>query len=370
MISIKGGCGGGGGGGCERGGGGAGGRRWSPSAVVAAAALLAGAAVVCVGLLAGATAGSGSSRAGAAKLLLEQRRSLPPLLPLSGAAARATHVVSWDGKLYRIVAEGVCDDTTLLRPLKGLAESPVRLSPSAESEYRAAVLANGSIEGWLEPEHVQYVKSLTQEQHARGIYGSVGEIGVYRGKFFIALAGFAKVDEPMFAVDLFDDLKKLNVDGSGWAVSKSRFLENLERFGIQTGHIRMLQGDSNTVTVKNFTSKSSPQFRLISVDGSHTLEATLHDLTLASCIIREGGIVVVDDVTNVKWLGAWQAVVHFVTQGTLYPFLLAQNKIYMTTRSYHSTYLESVRKSSEFPCQQVHLSRKSLNDIEMCVIGE
>ena len=220
----------------------------------------------------------------------------------------------------------------------------------------------------MQPEQVQYVKALTALQHKEQLFGSVGEIGVYRGKFFIAVAGFALTEEPMYAMDLFDELKNLNVDGSGIAVSQSHFLTNLERFGINHTEVALMAGDSNLLTVKNFTKMSVPLFRFLSVDGSHTLESTLHDLTLASCIIRDGGIVVVDDVTNVTWLGAWQAVIHFSTQGVLFPFLLAQNKLYMTTKSHHKMYVDFVTKRPEFLCVSMHISRRSIGNVDMCVV--
>ena len=38
-----------------------------------------------------------------------------------------------------------------------------------------------------------------------GIYGAVGELGVWQGKLFIGMGGFAHPDEPLLAADWFTD---------------------------------------------------------------------------------------------------------------------------------------------------------------------
>ncbi len=73
---------------------------------------------------------------------------------------------------------------------------------------------NNSIEGWVVLHHMSYVAALTRLQHFLGVYGSVGEIGVHHGKFFLILAGNALKTEPVVAMDLFHDQHE-NIDGSG-----------------------------------------------------------------------------------------------------------------------------------------------------------
>ncbi len=51
-------------------------------------------------------------------------------------------------------------------------------------------------------------------------------------------------------------------------------------------------------TAADVVAKGFPKWRLLSVDGGHTFEVTLHDLMLASCTVMEGGIVVVDDILS------------------------------------------------------------------------
>lgn len=53
--------------------------------------------------------------------------------------------------------------------------------------------------------HTWAANKLTLHQHARGIYGAVGELGVWQGKLFIGMAGFSHPDEPLLAADWFTD---------------------------------------------------------------------------------------------------------------------------------------------------------------------
>ena len=43
------------------------------------------------------------------------------------------------------------------------------------------------------------------------------------------------------------------------------------------------------------------KFRLFSVDGGHTRELTVNDLTVAASHLEEGGIIILDDITNLAW---------------------------------------------------------------------
>ena len=85
--------------------------------------------------------------------------------------------------------------------------------------------------------------------------------------------------------------------------------------------IALVAGDSLALSGEAFRAAGLPRFRLLSVDGGHSLETTLHDLTLAACLLREGGVMVVDDVVMQVPLQAacmppapWRYVCHRVRQ--------------------------------------------------------
>jgi hypothetical protein len=110
--------------------------------------------------------------------------------------------------------------------------------------------------------------------------------------------------------------------------SKSFLLRNLEISGIPENSISLMGGNSMQLSAKNFTSRGFPSFRLISVDGGHTFEITLHDLMVASCLVRDGGLVVLDDFPNPTWIGVAEALMHFGNaQDRLIPFMHGYNKV-------------------------------------------
>jgi hypothetical protein len=89
-------------------------------------------------------------------------------------------------------------------------------------------------------------------------------------------------------------------------------VENLKKTGLFGDHFRLWQANSMQLTSADFAAQQFPRFRMLSVDGGHMVEAALRDLMLASCIIEEGGIVILDDYMNVNWLGVPEAAVLFV----------------------------------------------------------
>lgn len=227
-------------------------------------------------------------------------------------------------------------------------------------------------DGWMGLDHVVHVYLLTQRQHEQGIYGPVGEIGVHHGKFWMPITGFADRSEPLAAIDVFED-QTMNFDASG-SGSKHVFLANAKHaLGLGEKDIHIMTTDSLTLTANNFSRIGFSKFRFFSVDGGHSLETTLHDLTLASCLLADGGILVVDDFINTAWLGVPTAVFNWVPeQHRLAPFMVSLNKIYFTTTSHHSAYLEMVKGwgPTIFTCGEqvaVHESRVTIGPYQVCV---
>jgi hypothetical protein len=40
---------------------------------------------------------------------------------------------------------------------------------------------------------------------------------------------------------------------------------------------------------------------MLSVDGGHSMDTTMHDLMLAACLMVDGGIAILDDYGNPAW---------------------------------------------------------------------
>eukprot|EP00928_Gymnodinium_smaydae_P079014 TRINITY_DN63042_c0_g1_i1.p1 TRINITY_DN63042_c0_g1~~TRINITY_DN63042_c0_g1_i1.p1 ORF type:complete len:309 (-),score=22.81 TRINITY_DN63042_c0_g1_i1:45-971(-) len=191
--------------------------------------------------------------------------------------------------------------------------------------------------GWMSPYSAYVVLALSEFQRSLHVVGSLGELGVYHGLFFIALAGTAFEGERLFACDLWS--KSYTYMGS----QKTYFFRNLRNYGVNATTIRIFN-DSTTLTPDALEAAALTPVRLLSIDGDHSLDATLSDLNLASTILAEGGIVALDDFRNKMNPGVAQAVQRYCEQPgfVLAPFLLVAGKLYLTTASHHSRFLSMV----------------------------
>ncbi|KAG2494487.1 hypothetical protein HYH03_007256 [Edaphochlamys debaryana] len=206
---------------------------------------------------------------------------------------------------------------------------------------------------------------LAQFQLSHGISGSVGEIGTYYGKYFFSIATAALPEEPKVDIDLFE-AQHLNVDRSGGFVDSGRFRRHAAALGV--ANLTLLSQDSSTVTINTFVQMGTPAFRLFSVDGAHTFEATLRDLQLAACAIKRGGVIVLDDWLNMDWTGVVDASFQFLHNApSIVPFLF----LYLTTREFHPLYLAWAQQLPCLHCSSadrgMHSSRYELAGTPVCM---
>eukprot|EP00878_Enallax_costatus_P019564 GHUV01020641.1.p1 GENE.GHUV01020641.1~~GHUV01020641.1.p1 ORF type:complete len:165 (+),score=20.12 GHUV01020641.1:110-604(+) len=153
--------------------------------------------------------------------------------------------------------------------------------------------------------------------------------------------------------------------------SKLELLRNLEACGIPENSIRLAGGNSMHLTASNFTQWGLPAFRLLSVDGGHSLEITLHDLMVASCVVRDGGLVVLDDFPNPTWTGVSEALMHFAhAQDRLVPFMHGYNKVWFATKSHVQQWRQFIaQEGSVIKCWDMHDSRRAIAGHALCFTG-
>lgn len=183
---------------------------------------------------------------------------------------------------------------------------------------------------------------LSKLQLRHGVTGSIGEIGVHHGKFFVGLGLLARKNEQLFAADVFDN-QKLNIDHSGNG-SMTPFVNNLAANGIDTKDV-VIVADSSANLPANFTMNHNlKQFRLFSVDGGHTLSLTYNDIILAALNLAPGGIIVVDDIPNLDWWGVLDGVFNIMANApfTIAPFYIGANKMFFTTPGFHEIYYKAL----------------------------
>ena len=102
-------------------------------------------------------------------------------------------------------------------------------------------------------------------------------------------------------------------------------------------------------------------------------------MTLAACLLVDGGIMIVDDVVmypeeseRYPWAGVPSAVFPWVlAQARFAPFLWAHNKVYLTTVTHHERLLAAVSEHSAVKCAHtladIHVSRNAIGPHLVCI---
>lgn len=192
------------------------------------------------------------------------------------------------------------------------------------------------VEGWCSDALFQTIDLL----HAVEINKAGGclEIGVHHGKFYILLNQVIGAREKSYAVDVFD-AQNLNIDGSGLG-SLQAFKANLLAHDAHRGaNTTIIAGDSTDPGLRLEATIGPGALRFISIDGGHTVEHTVSDLALACRLIRNEGVVILDDILNPHWPGVIEgACRYFATFPTLVPFALGHNKLYLAKLSFQKHY--------------------------------
>ena len=193
------------------------------------------------------------------------------------------------------------------------------------------------VEGWCSSSIPPLTKTISDYQAQNAIEGGVLEIGVHHGKFFIVLHNLTNTTlEPSVAIDVFDE-QALNIDYSGKG-NRAIFERNVAEYASNPQSIHCISRDSTELSAADVVKIESEygKFRIISIDGGHTAEHTINDFNIASNLICNGGVVILDDYYNQDWPGVHEGVAYLFLHNRpkLVPFLVAPNKLFFTTISY------------------------------------
>jgi hypothetical protein len=224
-----------------------------------------------------------------------------------------------------------------------------------------AAFGDKRIEGWMQAGQFQGIFAVTQVQAKAGLCGSVGEIGVHHGMFLSVLGSFTAPDQTIVAIDLFEAKQGENYDSSGNG-SLGMVRSNMLSLGLNLGQLKFIIRNSLSLDPSEFNVPGLAPFRVFSVDGGHSFETTINDVLLASKLIHEKGVIIVDDVGGVfaGWAGVTDALFWFLNAQTeVAAFLILEGKVYLCLREEHATYLAAVKSS--FDCGgHIHKSRSSV----------
>jgi len=131
---------------------------------------------------------------------------------------------------------------------------------------------------------------LLRIQSDLGVKGPVAELGAFEGRFFIAMAKALGDGERALGIDIFE-----------WPNPQviNRFETNCARHGVPSDKRITWKADSNKMAPQELLAKlDGEKVRLIHVDGEHTQAALTKDLELATAVIKDGGVIVLDDMLH------------------------------------------------------------------------
>ena len=225
------------------------------------------------------------------------------------------------------------------------------------SEYYA-LDGHNKIKGWISAHTLSFLYYLCQFQERNAIKGNVAEIGVFQGRFFIALCLMLQHKEKAIAIDVFED-QDLNADHSG-AGDYNIFVENIKNILGNRDHIHIIKEDSLKVTSKLLLQTGGQKIRLFSIDGCHTITHTENDLRLASEAIVPGGVIMLDDFENKEWPGVRQGADQFLYKNKkLQPFAVAYNKLYLTNIDYAPKYQKFMEEKNSLSTDKLSYEKIS-----------
>jgi hypothetical protein len=207
-------------------------------------------------------------------------------------------------------------------------------------------IAFGHIEGWLGPRVWQSLEFIQRHHDRLKIVADIAEIGVHHGQLFFMMASLSRPEERCIAIDLFDDQEK-NLDKSGKG-SLAKFEGHLNmHFSHLAARVHVLTADSMSFTPSTARAQISRRgVRLFSVDGGHTVEHVVNDLCIAQELLVPSGVVLLDDFLGPHWPSVTEGCFSYMSTANrrLAPFLIFQNKLFLTTFSEQPQMLVALRE--------------------------
>ncbi len=131
---------------------------------------------------------------------------------------------------------------------------------------------------------------LMRIQSNLGVTGPIAEIGTFEGRFFIALAKALQPDEMALGMDIFEWPNPEVID---------RFEANCLKHGVEPPIARTWKCDSRLVAPAALLAKTGGRrLRLFHVDGEHSRASLEKDLALATAVLADDGVIILDDMLH------------------------------------------------------------------------
>lgn len=229
------------------------------------------------------------------------------------------------------------------------------------------IKALSKVDGWLHEKSASIISDILEFQNEQNWAGGIAEIGIHHGKLFLLAASHLKNDEFGYAADLFDDQQQ-NIDKSGQG-DRQIFENHInDLIPDKARAITVHSGNSLDIVPEDILSKFG-QVRFFSVDGGHTAECTLNDLSIAQDVLCDYGVVVLDDAFNQAWPDVSTGLADFYYRKSIAKisvFALSPNKVFFCKKEYTKKYRDYLRQKHP----ELYLKTSTMFDSEMDIYLE
>ena len=184
------------------------------------------------------------------------------------------------------------------------------------------------IDGWYCWKEINPVLDLiTKYQRDKNVYGGVCEIGVYKGKSFLAISSVTQDEEIRLAIDSFGKSNESDWMYGDGNINKEIFINNYKK--LFSNNFVLLEKNSADVEAEEIIQICNGPVRIFSIDGDHSMEGTYKDLVLAKNSICDNGVIIIDDYTNTMWPGVKEASDLFIKNNeSIKPLKSYYNKLF------------------------------------------
>jgi len=157
--------------------------------------------------------------------------------------------------------------------------------------------------------------------------GDLLEIGVEFGGTALLTAQVLQEGETLHLIDL----KRTD-----------RFAASFDKLSAQQqAQISFHECSSRSPALEDLTKGA---YRFIHIDGGHSKKDVHDDAHRFAALLVPKGIVVFDDVFEIRWPGVTEAVLEYLVDAPIAPFMIVDRKLYCTRKEDHAEVLAQARE--------------------------
>jgi len=221
------------------------------------------------------------------------------------------------------------------------------------------------VAGWLSPNAADFTYRLLQTDTFRKTSGALVEIGVHKGKYLTLIAHAAQgQDRQMIGIDGFFSGYQRPLDDKWTNTARSEIIGNIRTLS-ESQSVQIVRANSEDLSPKAFQSLIQERCAFLSIDAGHEAHEVYNDFRISCGNLAESCIIAADDVFNARVPGVAEGVLRFLgsSEGrSLAPFATCGNKLFLSTRQFHETYLIASKEFMGNATSEYLLNSKAYND--------